>query len=247
MEEKQSYVAALSFLNLPGRVNLKKPDVPIWMCFNFIGPESSPAHISDEAVESTLLDTYIGRLLAVGGMLEELKKYDLKRRFYLGPTSLDHALALLMANAAQVQRGGVVLDPFVGTASILVGASHFGGFCNGFDIDMRVLKGNMHAGIRTGAVNKHAEESNPNDGEGGGHSIPEGGRGTGGKGQRREKKKQKTIDMQRSIWENFRCEYCSSAWLVEVMDCGATDVIGMLRRYNLPLPEIIRMDNHLFD
>jgi tRNA (guanine10-N2)-methyltransferase len=52
--------------------------------------------------------------------MQELKKYDLKKRFYLGPTSLDHALAFIMANAARVKRGGFVLDPFVGTASILV-------------------------------------------------------------------------------------------------------------------------------
>lgn len=66
-EEQQGYIAALGFLNLPGPVNLKKPDVSIWMCFNFIGPESSPA---DDSTDSILLHAYLGRLLAVGGMRE---------------------------------------------------------------------------------------------------------------------------------------------------------------------------------
>ena len=53
-------------------------------------------------------------------MSQELKKYDLKKRFYLGPTSLDPLLALLMATVSRVRPGHMVLDPFVGTASILV-------------------------------------------------------------------------------------------------------------------------------
>jgi hypothetical protein len=65
-----------------------------------------------------------------------------------------------MANIARVQTGHLVLDPFLGTASILVrelcssphlifsqvATTHFGGLSLGFDIDIRVLRGNMHAG-----------------------------------------------------------------------------------------------------
>jgi tRNA G10 N-methylase Trm11 len=51
---------------------------------------------------------------------QEMRKYDLKKRFYLGPTSLDHSLALVLATISRVQPGSWVLDPFVGTASILV-------------------------------------------------------------------------------------------------------------------------------
>jgi tRNA (guanine10-N2)-methyltransferase len=52
--------------------------------------------------------------------VQELRKYDLKKRFYLGPTSLDHSLALIMNTISRVRPGCTVLDPFVGTASILV-------------------------------------------------------------------------------------------------------------------------------
>ena len=51
---------------------------------------------------------------------QELVKYDLKKRLYIGPTSLDHTLAIIMANSCLVKKGSLVLDPFVGTASVLV-------------------------------------------------------------------------------------------------------------------------------
>lgn len=68
-------------------------------------------------------------------------KYRLSKREYLGPTSTDNDLAFLMVNEARVTEKSMVLDPFVGTGSILVAAQHFGALCFGSDIDMRVLKG----------------------------------------------------------------------------------------------------------
>ena len=47
-------------------------------------------------------------------------KYNLKKRPYLGPTSMDHELAFMMANQGLVQPGDWVYDPFVGTGSIAV-------------------------------------------------------------------------------------------------------------------------------
>lgn len=40
-------------------------------------------------------------------------------------------------------------DPFVGTGSILVAASYHKSLCYGFDIDTRVLRGDMYAGTST--------------------------------------------------------------------------------------------------
>ena len=44
----------------------------------------------------------------------------LPKRAYLGPTSLEPLLALAMCNMAAVGQGSLVMDPFVGTGSILV-------------------------------------------------------------------------------------------------------------------------------
>eukprot|EP00446_Apocalathium_sp_SHHI-4_P048690 CAMPEP_0177393572 /NCGR_PEP_ID=MMETSP0368-20130122/55039_1 /TAXON_ID=447022 ORGANISM="Scrippsiella hangoei-like, Strain SHHI-4" /NCGR_SAMPLE_ID=MMETSP0368 /ASSEMBLY_ACC=CAM_ASM_000363 /LENGTH=225 /DNA_ID=CAMNT_0018859797 /DNA_START=73 /DNA_END=747 /DNA_ORIENTATION=- len=51
-------------------------------------------------------------------------------------------LALLMANLAQLHRGAVVLDPFAGSAGILLAAAaHCGAFCVGAELCGRVLAG----------------------------------------------------------------------------------------------------------
>ncbi len=65
----------------------------------------------------------------------------LPMRAYLGPTSMNSRLSVIMSNMAQVKCGSVVLDPFVGTGSILVPASTLGAMCIGMDIDGRILAG----------------------------------------------------------------------------------------------------------
>lgn len=54
---------------------------------------------------------------------------------------MDPQLSLMMANQAQVQNGDLVLDPFVGTGSLLIAASQFGGYTLGTDIDYLMLHG----------------------------------------------------------------------------------------------------------
>jgi tRNA (guanine10-N2)-methyltransferase len=63
----------------------------------------------------------------------------LTRRAFLGPTSLEPLLALSMCNMAGIRSGSVVLDPFVGTGSVLVAAARIGGVTFGVDVDYRVL------------------------------------------------------------------------------------------------------------
>jgi len=54
---------------------------------------------------------------------------------------MDPQLSLIMANQAQIRNGDLVLDPFVGTGSLLVAASQFGGYTFGTDIDFLMLHG----------------------------------------------------------------------------------------------------------
>ncbi|CAN0492331.1 unnamed protein product, partial [Laminaria digitata] len=62
---------------------------------------------------------YFGRQVAEGNR-EAVTAFDLKKRPYLGPTSMDNELALVMANMALAGKGKLCFDPFVGTGSILV-------------------------------------------------------------------------------------------------------------------------------
>lgn len=71
----------------------------------------------------------------------DLEQFSLKRRTYLGPTSMDAELSFIMASLGRVQPGSIVLDPFVGTGSILLSCALRGAYCIGSDIDIRVLRG----------------------------------------------------------------------------------------------------------
>ena len=80
---------------------------------------------------------YFGLLVAEGSGSKVVSKYDLKKRPYVGTTSMDAELSLISANQALVKPGSFVYDPFVGTGSFLVSAAHFGAFVFGSDIDGR--------------------------------------------------------------------------------------------------------------
>jgi len=147
--QKEEMRKRFKFLNFTGTVALHDADLNLGVLLDFSGQRRAGDNEQVEENETGIalgVPCYCGRLLARGGMREELRKYDLKKRLYLGPTSLDHSLALIMANLAGAKSGCMALDPFVGTASILVALSHFGAQCFGTDIDVRVLKGAMYAG-----------------------------------------------------------------------------------------------------
>ena len=92
------------------------------------------------------LSVYFAQDLEAGGR-DMVDKYDLKKRTYLGPTSMDNELSLIMCNAGSVGPNSRVLDPFVGTGSILFSATVLGGRALGSDIDPRVLRGKGEGGV----------------------------------------------------------------------------------------------------
>jgi tRNA (guanine10-N2)-methyltransferase len=146
MSQKQCVRENFNFLNFLGKVNPVNPDVELCIICDY---SSEPPGL--EISSCPEVDSYFGRVLGYGGsnggpMRAAMQKYDLKKRLFIGPTSLDHSLALIMSNLSGVQKNNFVLDPFVGTGSILIAATHFGSLCFGTDIDSRVLKGDMYAG-----------------------------------------------------------------------------------------------------
>ena len=144
MKQKQDYRVHFRFLDFEGPVDIKNAKVELWLNLDF---SLCPLSYGEGGTEANpMVPIYLGRALGWGGMKKERIKYDLKNRLYLGPTSLDDSLALILANMCGVRKGTIAYDPFVGTASILVALSHFGAFCVGSDIDPRVLRGEMYAG-----------------------------------------------------------------------------------------------------
>ncbi|GAA5875744.1 hypothetical protein JCM1840_003505 [Sporobolomyces johnsonii] len=67
--------------------------------------------------------------------------FDLKKRAYIGTTSMESEASLLMANQALAAPGKWVYDPFAGTGSMLLTSAAFGAMTFGSDIDGRQMRG----------------------------------------------------------------------------------------------------------
>lgn len=52
---------------------------------------------------------------------------------------MDAELSLIMANMGCVRKNDLVLDPFVGTGSLLVACAHYGAYVMGTEIDYLLL------------------------------------------------------------------------------------------------------------
>uniref|UniRef100_A0A1B0CAA0 tRNA (guanine(10)-N(2))-methyltransferase TRMT11 n=1 Tax=Lutzomyia longipalpis TaxID=7200 RepID=A0A1B0CAA0_LUTLO len=130
--EKVAKIETFNYIPVTGEVNLKNPDVQfVYIEFYGLIPTEVPPEPHD---------VLFGRWIA-DGRRAVLKEISLKRRKFIGNTSMDPQLSLLMANQALIKDGDLVLDPFVGTGSLLVSAAKFGGFVLGTDIDFLMLHG----------------------------------------------------------------------------------------------------------
>ncbi len=79
-----------------------------------------------------------------------------KKRPFFHPTAMPAKLARCMVNLAQPERGDLVLDPFCGTASILVEAWLIGCRVVGFDVQPHMVRGGLqnllHYGVKLQGV-----------------------------------------------------------------------------------------------
>jgi len=152
LEEHAEMRKHFSFLELPGPVRMKEPTFELTLVreieLDTLGGVRYPRfdnqrRLIEENDKRPAIAYYFGRCLcqerkAKGRGIEE---YSLKKRKYLGPTSMDAQLSFIMANFAHVGKGSMVFDPFVGTGSILLSCALYGAYCVGSDIDIRVLRG----------------------------------------------------------------------------------------------------------
>ena len=132
MQEQLEIINRFAFLSLQGDVNFKNPEITfsILLDYGLNSPKETP----------DLRRVFFGLLIAEANR-KIVKRYDLKKRNYLGTTSMDAELSLIMANQALAQPDSLIIDPFVGTGSFLVSCSHFGAYTMGSDIDGRQIKG----------------------------------------------------------------------------------------------------------
>ncbi|KAE8240888.1 hypothetical protein A4X03_0g8273 [Tilletia caries] len=89
----------------------------------------------------TLIQVVVGQLVAQGTARDLIMKMDLKKRVYIGNTSMPAEQSLLMATMALAKPGKLIYDPFAGTGSILYACAQYGAHVMGSDIDARMMKG----------------------------------------------------------------------------------------------------------
>lgn len=152
-EEQNKMRLNFSFLNFLGDVKMKNPHNEFILIreteLDLLGSPKYPRHGSNKTLipendKRPPLSWYFGRLL--GGTRDwrgggRIDQYNLKKRAYLGPTSMDAELSLIMTNLGMVKKGSFCFDPFVGTGSILLTCGLRGSYCFGTDIDIRILRG----------------------------------------------------------------------------------------------------------
>ncbi|XP_034621618.1 tRNA (guanine(10)-N2)-methyltransferase homolog isoform X2 [Trachemys scripta elegans] len=131
-EEKIKRIDALEFLPFEGKVNLKNPEHIFWILEDY---GMDPNNIPEEP-----LDLYFGRWIA-DGQRELIESYSVKRRHFIGNTSMDACLSFIMANHGRVKANDVVFDPFVGTGGLLISSARFGAYVCGTDIDYNTVHG----------------------------------------------------------------------------------------------------------
>jgi len=129
-DERLQKIESLSYIPIKGPVSLDKPKV-IFSYLEFHGFDHN--NLPEEPVK-----IMFGRQLGEG-QRERISKLSIKKRKFIGNTTMDPTLSLLMANLAKVAAGHIVLDPFVGTGSLLLAAAEFGGRVLGGDIDYLTL------------------------------------------------------------------------------------------------------------
>lgn len=145
-ETKLARIAQLGAagLALPGAVNLRQPDVEVVLLeeWRFDVAAGRPAAAPRQF--------FLGARVADSLRLR-LKEFSLSRRRFIGNTSMDPALAFLMANLGCVQPHQLLYDPFVGSGGLLVAGGFFGARCVGADIDRNTVFG-------TGRSSRHDDK-----------------------------------------------------------------------------------------
>ncbi|XP_078665562.1 tRNA (guanine(10)-N(2))-methyltransferase TRMT11-like [Branchiostoma floridae x Branchiostoma belcheri] len=132
MRRKRDLIDALDFLPFQGRVDLKNAEHTFYILEDY---GDDPTKTPEEPYR-----TFFGRWIG-DGQRKLIDKYSVRKRHFIGETSMDAALSFVMANMAATRRNSVVFDPFVGTGSLLVSSAHFGSYVMGTDIDSHIIHG----------------------------------------------------------------------------------------------------------
>lgn len=139
-------IEAFGYMDLAGPTRLKKSDLTWGVIEEYaraLDAGSAPHPQGDQ--DPRLVQLFFGRkikdrsgCMPARDLIDELS---LKKRQYIGNTSMESEMSVVMANMALAGPSKFVYDPFAGTGSMLYACSMLGAFSFGSDIDGRMLRG----------------------------------------------------------------------------------------------------------
>lgn len=98
-----------------------------------------------------LVQLFLGRKIkdrsGVPPARDLIEALSLKKRRYIGNTSMESEMSVIMATMALAGPGQLIYDPFAGTGSMLYACSMLGAYTMGSDIDGRMLRGKDALGV----------------------------------------------------------------------------------------------------
>ncbi|KAH9449370.1 hypothetical protein KEM48_009308 [Puccinia striiformis f. sp. tritici PST-130] len=150
---KKEIIESLSYMAFKGEIILQDPQVEIMISEeHYSAPDPSSDNPTpnigiDQVLRMTniqLRRIWLGQKIC-DGQRNLVDKFDLKKRIYIGNTSMEAGLSLLMANQGLVGPGSLVNDPFTGTGSMLYASAWYGAYVFGSDIDGRPMRGKEHS------------------------------------------------------------------------------------------------------
>lgn len=124
-------IRSFSYLKYEQKVDMRNPEEIYWL-FELVRQYAPD--------EERPLKVYFARQIARGAR-HLIEEYTLKKRGYLGTTSMESEISFFTANQALARPGSLVFDPFVGTGSLVITCAALGAYTLGADIDMDVLVG----------------------------------------------------------------------------------------------------------
>ena len=149
LKEKVKKIENISFLPFEGKIDLKEPENSFNL-FEYYG--SDPNNAPPEPFQ------ILFGLKIADSDRKSIFNLSLRKRKFIANTSMEPMLGVLMANIARIKSSDVVLDPFVGSGSLLVSAAYAGAYVLGADIDYKLLHG-LTKPSRCGTKRRDADES----------------------------------------------------------------------------------------
>lgn len=111
-------------LRINSKCDLKNPASKLILCLEY-------EYEGSETPIRVLLGKYLDE-----GLTKLPDLYSQKKRSFINKTTMEVWLALMSARQGLCKPGSLILDPFVGSGSLMIAAAVFGSYCIGADFDL---------------------------------------------------------------------------------------------------------------